>query len=149
MNLIIRIIIVFSFYSSCRVLAINQVLNDYLNTFKLTNDIELAKNTPLDHQLHFITPKISNFKNEILEETYFVLSKDLAQYDFIQPFQTVFTMPKCSTLQSDSSSYSCVLISYNSSQFNFTKEKLIIFGQFETFKPIDSLSNFKCGVLLT
>jgi hypothetical protein len=40
------------------------ILTNYLNNFKLTFDLELAKNTPEDLMLHFITPVIPNFKNE-------------------------------------------------------------------------------------
>lgn len=147
MSYLIQIIIILnihiSFERHSQVQAINQVLSDYLSTFKLTSDLELAKNTPLDEQLHFITPQISNFKNELLEQTFFILSKNTAQYDYINPIQTVNSMSKCSIEVHQENDYVCLLQLYNSTQFNFTKEKLVIFGSFDSFNPIESLSNFK------
>jgi hypothetical protein len=122
------------------------ILTNYLNNFKLTFDLELAKNTPEDLMLHFITPVIPNFKNEILEKSYFILSKDPVQYSFIEfsgAFTTINSISSLPACNSNQTTFTCILLTLDETKFNFNKERLVLFGSVNSFNLIDSLSNFK------
>lgn len=123
---------------------INQDLQAHLNSFKIATDIELAKNTPEDRLLHFITPIIPSFKNEIIEQTYLVITKDPDQYPLIEfnpIIDSMHSMHHCSQTQLNEP-FACILQTFDN-QFTFTEERLIIFGATDSINIIDSLSNTK------
>jgi len=127
--------------------SMNEALFNYLNSFKLTSDIELAKNTPEDRLLHFITPAIVNFKNEFLDKSYFIIAKDSST--FVGSSISIDTLNELNQCNSTSSlnQNECLLISYDVEEFNFNKERLFLFGESASdsveLNLIESLSNFK------
>ena len=127
--------------------SMNEALFNYLNSFKLTSDIELAKNTPEDRLLHFITPVIANFKNEFLDKSYFIIAKDPASVsDILTRSDSLNELNHCNAISSIDEN-ECLLVSYDVEEFNFSKERLFFFGpgaaESLELNLIESLSNFK------